>query len=30
MARYLGKDRTMGVMYNQASLPLGPFTIAVE
>ena len=30
MARYLGKDRTMGVMYNQASLPLGPFTISLK
>ena len=30
MARYLGKDRTMGVMYNQASLPLGPFTITLK
>jgi len=26
--RYLGKDRTSGVLYNQASLPLGPFTYA--
>ena len=23
--RYLGRDRTSGVLYNQASLPLGPF-----
>ena len=25
--RYMGKDKTSGVMYNQASLPLGPFEI---
>ena len=29
-ARYLGKERTKGVMYNQASLPLGPFEISVR
>lgn len=27
--RYLGCDRTSGVMYNQASLPLGPFEISL-
>jgi len=24
-ARYMGKDRTMGTVYNEMSLPLGPF-----
>ena len=26
--RYMGKNRTMGTLYNQASLPLGPFEAA--
>ena len=24
-ARYMGKSRTAGTLYNEASLPLGPF-----
>jgi sialate O-acetylesterase len=27
--RYLGRDRTSGVMYNQVALPLGPFEISL-
>ena len=28
--RYMGRNRTAGVLYNQASLPLGPFELALE
>ena len=28
--RYMGQDRTVGVLYNQASLPLGPFELHVK
>ena len=28
--RYMGRDRTVTTLYNQASLPLGPFELALE